>query len=158
MMFINEHDVFRKYYGLGKKKAENCVIRNISCLSIPIPALGEALHKIREKTGDKWEVSLKEMNRLMSMGFLNITYRRDYYDIFGLAKELCMPDEDGRNVISGMDALIAATAAVDSDCTTLYTTDSKLISDMRLNDVLKNWREEHGVSPLKITDLSSIIR
>ena len=158
MMFINDRDIFRNYYGMGKKRAENCMSKALRPFTIPIPALGEAVYKIRDKSGEKWMDSLKELNRLIDLGFLNITYLQNSTELYKVAKELCRPVNDDRDRISPTDALIVAAATVDPDCSTLYTTDSVIITDTHLTEYITAWREDIDFPPLAITDLSSILK
>ena len=112
----------------------------------------------REKTSGRTTLPFGELQRLIDIGFLDVVYLSNPSQLYRFAGELCSPVHDERDVISPMDAQIVAAATVDSRCTVFYTTDVKLISDSRVNDRVKEWREDNGMEPLKIMDVSSILR
>jgi hypothetical protein len=158
MMFADPKDPLRKGYGLGRGKAENMVVRNHGGLSIPMPACGEALCKMRDKCGDRLESVIREFNRLLDAGFLSVSYIRDAGDTFYIAKRLSERTDDSRDWISPMDALIAAAACTDPDCTMLYTSDSSLIADARTSEIIDEYREDNGYGDIRVCDISDLIR
>ncbi len=56
-----------------------------------------------------------------------------------------------------MDALIVATAIVDENCKVLYTTDSTLITDTAISEMMGEWRAQNNYDPLTIKDITEII-
>ena len=157
-MFINDRDPIRNDYGMKKKKAENCVNRSAYPFTIPIPALGEAVCKLHEKTGDRWNDVMCELDRLIGIGFLNTSYLQDPAELYAVARELCEQTDDQRDMISPTDALIVAAATVDPNCCALYTTDSSILSVLSTSEKVSDWREEHHYRPLRIHDPSSILK
>lgn len=57
-----------------------------------------------------------------------------------------------------MDALIVSSAAVDDSCSRFYTTDSRLISNSEVSDIIGEWRDNMGYRPMTIMDVSDIFR
>ena len=157
MMFVNKDDSLRKALDIGTKAAENCVRKNIRSLCVPMPAFGEAICKIRDKTKEKAKDGLLEMNRLMDSGFLSVRYLGNSYQVYGLARELSKDVNDPRDAVSPMDALIIASATADQDCRTFYTTDVKLFTECRVSDTVSEWRENMGFEPMAISQLSRIL-
>ena len=80
-----------------------------------MPAFGEAICKIRDKSKGNAENAMLEMNRLMDVGFLAVRYLSNPYEIYGLARELSRSVNDQRDAVSPMDALILASATVDQE-------------------------------------------
>ena len=157
MMFVNRDDSLRKDFDIGSKYAENCVRKNIRSLCVPMPAFGEAICKIRDKSKENAEDSMLEMNRLMDAGFLTVRYLSNPYEIYGLARELSKGVNDPRDAVSPMDALIIASATVDQDCRSFYTTDAKLFTECRVKDTVSEWRENLGFDTMAILQLSKIL-
>ena len=50
-----------------------------------------------------------------------------------------------------------ATAIVDENCKVLYTTDSTLITDTAISEMMDEWRAQNNYDPLTIKDITEII-
>lgn len=157
MMFVNRGDSLRRDFNLGSKSAENCVKKNITSLCVPMPAFGEAICKIRDKSKGNAEDAMLEMNRLMDTGFLAVRYLSNPYEIYGLARELSRSVNDQRDAVSPMDALILASATVDQDCRLFYTTDVKLYAGCKVLDTVSEWCESMGFDKMNVKQLSRIL-
>ncbi|MBO4552225.1 MAG: hypothetical protein J5673_03395 [Candidatus Methanomethylophilaceae archaeon] len=156
-MFADHRDPLRKYYNIRSNEIESSLIRNHGTLCISMPSLGESFCKIKDKCkGYELEI-MEEINRLLDKTIC-VRYIRDAQETFGLAKRLSEDVDDDRNRVSPMDALIIATATVDPDCTTLYTTDSLLLSDARISEIINDWRENRGYRPMIIGEVYEIIK
>lgn len=159
MMFVNKTDSLRSTYSIGNKKAEGCVKSGQREFCIPMPALGEAICKIRDKCGSERTMeALEEMNRLMDEGFLRVRYINDPSATFGLARSIAREVDDDRDAISPMDALILAAAATEQDCSIFYSTDVKLVSDCNVSQIVNDWREGQGLGEIKLLGISSVLR
>lgn len=158
MMFINRKDELRKDYGLKGRDAETCTNNSHRHFTIPIPALGEAVFKIREKNSDNWKESLDELDRLINIGFLDVVYLDKSTELYRVTRKLCRDVDDVRDMISPMDALIVAAATVNPDCGALYTSDRRILVDVYLNESVQEWRKEHGYPALRIAEISSILK
>lgn len=157
MMFINRNDKLRSIYSINDKKAESCTKTNYREFCIPMPAFGESIYKIREKSPRDYNDSFVEMNRLLDKEFLKITYLNSS-EAFSLAKTISSAYDDDRDVISPMDALILASATTDDECDVFYTSDSKLISNSYVSETVEEWRSDHNMRSIKIKELSSILK
>ena len=157
-MFADQKDRLRNHYNIRQNSGiEKSLKKTRPILMIPMPAIGEVFCKIREKSKDS-KGAILEMNRLFDDNIVSPAYLNDGEEIFALAKKISKIMDDDRDQISPMDALIAATAAVDKNCDYLYTTDNMLISNITILDVIKEWRSENGYSQLNITDITEIVR
>ena len=150
--------MLRPHYNLGNKPAESCVAKNEKQFCIPMPALGEAVYKVHEKCGDNADEVLEELNRLIRTNFLRVRFINNPSKTFQIAKQLCSEMKDDRDSIYPMDALILATAITEQDCYALYTTDTKLILDTRVQDVISDSRDELGFQPMHVYDIDDILR
>lgn len=158
MLFINKNDTLRPHYNLGNKPAESCVARNEKQFCISMPALGEAIYKIHDKCGTNAEDALKELNRLIQKDFLRVRFINNPSKTFQIAKQLSSEMDDDRDSITPMDALILATAITEQDCIALYTTDTKLILDTRVKDIISESREDLGFQQMRVCDIDDILR
>ena len=158
-MFIDQKDPLRYGYGIryNSKIESSLISRNRGTLCVPMPALGESICKVKDKCEGRESEIMTEHYRLLD-SVLHICYIRDAPDTFGLAKTLPKDVSDDRNRMSPMDALITATATVDPDYSVLYTTDSKLLSDARVSEIIDDWRSGRGYIPLSTRDVSDIIK
>ena len=93
----------------------------------------------------------------MDAGFLTARYLSNPYVIYGLARELSKGANDPRDAVSPMDVLIIASATVDQDCRSFYTTDAKLFTECRVKDTVSEWRENLGFDTMAILQLSKIL-
>ena len=157
-MFADFKGSARRDYGIRMNGIENSLIKNHGLLGIPMPALGEAICKIRDKCKDRASDVLLEMNRLMDKGIITPYYIQNAQETYGLASRVSIETEDDRDQISPMDALIVAAAAVDPKCSVLYTTDSTILTDVTLSEMIDGWREDKGYKNLAIQDISGIIK
>ena len=158
MLFINPRDMLRRDYDLGTKPAESCVGKNERQFCVPMPALGEAVYKVHEKNGDDADDILKELNRLMKKEFLRIRFINNPSKTFQIARQLSSEMDDDRDSISPMDALILATAITEQDCVAFYTTDTKLISDTRVRDIISESRNDLGFPEMRVCDIDDVLR
>ena len=158
MLFINQKDMLRRDYNLGTKPAERCVGSNEKQFCVPMPALGEAVYKVHEKFGDDADDILKELNRLMKKDFLRIRFINNPSKTFQIARQLSSEMDDDRDSISPMDALILATAITEQDCIAFYTTDTKLISDTRVHDIISESRDDLGFQGMRICGIDEVLR
>lgn len=155
MLLLNPDDHLRRQFDLGNKPAENIVKKNNNFV-IPIPALGEAVHKIREKRPKSFQDDMSELDRLIRIGFLTINFIQNPTDTYCWAKKLSSMEDDDRNIISPMDALITATAITDPNSSTLYTMDNILLTNYNITDKINDWREERNMGSLSIQSFISI--
>lgn len=159
MMMVNKDDPIRTRHGCGRKSAESMVIRNHPMFRLPVPAVGETVCKLYDKIDDDgFRASLQELKRLIDRGFFDKAYLRPNQDLFYLAREFSKAKPDDRETISMMDALIMATACVDPDCVTVYTSDFRLGTSKDLRDAISEYRKEHGLGNLSVHTLDAIIR
>ena len=100
---------------------------------------------------------LDDLNRLLDKGRIKAEYIKSQ-EVFAIAKEISSEKEDVRDQISPMDALIVSSAAVDDSCSRFYTTDSRLISNSEVSDIIGEWRDNMGYRPMTIMDVSDIFR
>ncbi len=68
MMFADRDDVLRGGCGIGKGRIDSILRRGT--FRIPMVALGESFHLIRQKNPGSYHEPLDELNRLLDMGFL----------------------------------------------------------------------------------------
>ncbi len=158
MMFANRNDQLRKDYNIGKKPAEGIVYKNQGRYSVPMPAFGEAICKIRDKDHDRYSDVLIEIDRLIQYGFLEIRYIMNPSETFSIAKRISYEASDDRDQISPMDAFIVATATTDPDCKSFCTTDSRLVSDSNVIETISEWREGHGYPEMNIMGVENILK
>ena len=158
MLFINQRDMLRRVYDLGIKPAESCVGRNEKQFCVPMPALGEAVYKVHEKCGDDAGDILRELNRLMKDGFLRVRFINNPSKTFQIARQLSSEMDDDRGSISPMDALILATAITEQDCVAFYTTDTRLIADTRVRDIISESREDLEFQEMRVCDIDDVLR
>ena len=158
-MFIDQKDPLRYGYGIrySSKIESSLISRNRGILCVPMPALGEVICKVKDKCDGRESEIMTELYRLLD-NTIHIRYIRDASDTFGLAKAFSKDVSDDRNRISPMDALITATATVDPDCSVLYTTDSILLSDARVSEIIDDWRCNNEYGSMSIRDVSDIIK
>lgn len=155
VMLARKDDSLRKVFGIGKKDAD--YILRKQRFSIPMAALGEAVHQIRQKSRNDYKEPLDDLNRLLDKGRIKAEYIKSR-EVFAIAKEISSEKEDVRDQISPMDALILSSAAVDDSCSRFYTTDSRLISNSEVSDIIREWRDNMGYRPMTIMDVSDIFR
>lgn len=162
MMFINRRDSIRR-------ATRTTAIRNVESLFgrsrprflVPVPALGETVQKVHDKHRcDGTEMDMyAELVRLMDGGFIEPRYLQHGRDVSRLFNRvMSVRIEDDRDRISPMDALITATAAVDPECGTMYTTDRDLMNNTILKNKVGRWRDENGYSPMQIDNIMDIMR
>lgn len=156
MTFIDRKDGYSKKTGMGSKAAESMLKRSHPIFGVPMPAFGEAICKTREK-GRGSEEMFCEMSRLMDMGFIVPMYIRNPEDTYGLARTMCTSRDDDRALISSMDGLILATAAANPECTSFYTTDSKLLKDPELHSLLGDYRVSIGAEPIYLGSIVDLV-
>lgn len=153
-MFVNKNDALRSAIGVGRGSIDSILKNKSFC--IPMPALGESFHKIREKNPKDCMDILNVLVDLLNSRFLETRFIGDPAATFSLAKTISAATDDERDQISPMDALIAASAATDQTCSSLYTTDSRLISNANVSDDITSWRDSRGFPPLAIRDVSEL--
>lgn len=158
LLFINKDDMLRRHYNLGNKQAESCVAKSEKQFCIPMPALGEAVYKVHEKCRNDADDVLGELNRLIQKDFLTVRFINNPSKTFQIARQLSSEMNDDRDSISPMDALILATAITEQDCVALYTTDTKLILDTRVKDIISDSRDDLGFQPMRVCDIYDILR
>ena len=122
-----------------------------------MPAVGEAFCKIKDKCGERAVEVLEEINRLMDK-VITIRYIRDGQATFDIAKKISEYREDDRDRISPMDALIVAAATTDPDCNVFFTTDSTLLSDTKITEIISGYRDAEKYKPLCIRDIAELIK
>lgn len=122
-----------------------------------MPALGEVFCKIRDKCKDNSNEVLLTLNKLMDDGYFRTRYISNPYDTFELSKRLSNRRRDSRDLISAMDALILATAIVDPDCTEFYTSDTKLVSDSNVSEIVADYRENNDYDRMAEIPIDKII-
>ncbi len=129
-------------------------------MCIPMFALSEAIHTIKEKRKEDGLEVVRELYRLIDKGELKVRYftRDTALGAFDLAKELISIDGDERDYVSPMDALILATAASDPECSVLYTTDKTLLINAEIYNTIRTWRNDRGYESFRISDISEIIK
>ena len=157
-VFSDRKDSLRKDYEIGSKKIDSLLKNKSECLCIPMPALGEAICMIRRKAKDRSIDVITELYRLIDADVLTVCYLNNAYDTFAIAKELSERVDDDRDWVSPMDAFIAASAVVDGNCTTLYTTDQNLISNYRVSDIIQRWRDKNDYPELQIRDIPDLLK
>ena len=156
MMLLDPNDNLRRIFNLGTKTAEKILRKNVSFV-IPAPALGEAVMKVRDKRPDKFLDDMAELDRLLKTGLLNLSYIHNPTGVYYWAKRLSEMDNDDRDTISPMDALIAGTAIADPDSTTFYTVDSLLTNSSMWDDVAE-WRNDRGMRKISVSGIEDVIR
>ncbi len=157
MMFIDKKDQLRNEK-IGKKQIDTMLKSSAKHVAVPMPALGEAIHKVREKAKDRSREVFEELNHLLDNGIIEVRFIKNANDTFHIAQELSKNTTDDRDSISPMDALIAASAATDPQCKLFITNDSRLLLDGNVSETINNWREENGFIGLQIKDDSKIIK
>lgn len=155
-MFIDRNDDLRDTLDIGQKDANAAVKRSHPEFGVSMPAFGEAICKILERSTDSKPV-FEEMTRLMDISFMTPKYISEPSVTYGLAKTICSEKTDGRDSISPMDGLILATAAVDTDCRIFYTCDSKLQVHSDAWDAIDEYRTDRDADPLVIRPIDDII-
>lgn len=155
-MFANKDDVLRKDMNVGKGPIESIIRGGSFC--IPMVALGESIHMIREKCREGYMDVLEELMGLLDSGFLETRYISDPDATFTLARKISSVTVDDRDRISPMDALIVASAMTDQTCTALYTSDSRLLSDANVSEAIAEWRESQSYPYMTIHDVSDLFR
>ncbi len=156
LMFANKDDVLRKDMDVSKGSIESIIKNGSFC--VPMVALGESVHMIREKCSKECMDVLEELMRLLESGFLETRFISDPTATFTLARTISSDTVDDRDRISPMDALIVASAATDQTCTALYTSDSRLLSDANVSEVISKWRESQDYPYMTIRDVSDLFR
>ncbi len=157
MLFIDTKDPLRPE-GTRWKKIEKVLKKNVKQIAVPMPAFGEAFCKIRDKAGERISEVREEMDRLIKDHYIEIRYLKEGSDLFGIAASLSKKDNDDRNNVSPMDALILASALVDKECTTFITTDTTLLMNSEILEIANNWRNENNLPDIKIADLNTILK
>ena len=156
-MFIDKRDQLRNEK-IGRKPIEAMLKSSAKRVAVPMPALGEAIHKVREKAKDRSREVFEELNRLLDNGIIEVRFVRNANATFHIAQELSKDTMDDRDSISPMDALIAASAATDPQCKLFIPNDSRLLLDGNVSEILNNWRSENRLTGLQINDDSKIIK
>ena len=156
MMLVNENDELRRDFGIRSRDAKR-ILKCRQQLCIPMPALGEVFCKIRDKCKDNSNEVLLTLNKLMDDGYFRTRYISNPYDTFELSKRLSNRRRDSRDLISAMDALILATAIVDPDCTEFYTSDTKLVSDSNVSEIVADYRENNDYDRMAEIPIDKII-
>ena len=57
-----------------------------------------------------------------------------------------------------MDALILASALTEPECTTFVTTDTTLLMNSDILELVEEWRSNNDMHELKIVDVNAIFR
>ena len=120
--------------------------------------MGEAVMKIMDKRPSSFQAAMQEYERLVRSGFLSVSYIRDPSFTFSLSKGISKEREDPRDRISAADALILACAAADKDCSTFYTSDSKLLTDSFVSEAVDDMRCGSGYEEMRIMDIADMLR
>jgi len=109
----------------------------------PIPAIGEAYLVLNKKKRDT-EAPLSVLNGLVKDGIIELVGLDTERDVFQYANDIMEEfnsDQDYRDNITPMDALIVSDALMDPECVRMYTSDTKLL-DIRMigyvNDIRKD--------------------
>ncbi len=158
MMFADSKDSLRKDYNLSGRRIDTMLKRHDQ-LALPMPAFGETICKIRDKTGSNFQTVVSEIDRLIETNVVKTVYMQNASETYAIAKDLSVSMDDDRDQISPMDALIVASATTDLRCNIFYTTDSRLISDARVSEIVDEWRESReGYCRLSIRGISSILK
>ena len=158
MMFADSKDSLRKDYNLRGSKID-AMLKRHDQLALPMPAFGETICKIRDKTGSNFQTVVSEIDRLIETNVVKTVYLQKASETYAIAKDLSVSMDDDRDQISPMDALIVASATTDPCCNIFYTTDSRLISDARVSEIIDEWREDRdGYERLSIRGISSILK
>ena len=157
MMFIDTKDPLRPE-GTRWKKIENVLKKNVKQIAVPMPAFGEAFCKIRDKAEDRIHDVREELDRLINANYIKIRYLRNGIDLFSIASRLSKKNNDDRNNVSPMDALILASALTEPECTTFVTTDTTLLMNSDILELVEEWRSNNDMHELKIVDVNAIFR
>lgn len=157
MMFIDTKDPLRPE-GTKWKKIENVLKKNVKQIAVPMPAFGEAFCKIRDKAEDRIHDVREELDRLINANYIKIRYLRNGTDLFNIAAKLSKKNNDDRNNVSPMDALILASALTEPECTTFVTTDTTLLMNSDILELVEEWRSNNNMHELKIVDVNAIFR
>ena len=155
MMLLDPSDHLRRQFDIGSKAADKIVKKN-NTFTVPMPALGEAIFKIREKRPESFLNNMGELDRLMNNGFINVGHIHSS-DAYVWAKKLTDMFDDSRDSIDPADALIAGAAIADADCSTLYTFDNKLLMNLTMLNSIEDWREERGMMSFRTSSIMDII-
>ena len=123
-----------------------------------MPAFGEAFCKIRDKAEDRIHDVREELDRLINANYIKIRYLRNGTDLFNIAAKLSKKNNDDRNNVSPMDALILASALTEPECTTFVTTDTTLLMNSDILELVEEWRSNNNMHELKIVDVNAIFR
>ena len=75
MMSVNKDDELRKKIGVGRGDIDSILGNGSFC--IPMVALGESLHMIRQKNPRDYEESLSESNRLLDKEFFETRFLKN---------------------------------------------------------------------------------
>lgn len=156
MMSVNKDDELRKKIGVGRGDIDS-ILRNGS-FCIPMVALGESLHMIRQKNPRDYEESLSELNRLLDKEFFETRFLKNPESTFTIARDLCSFSKDERDSISPMDAIIIASATTDGNCTSLYTSDTRLLSNGVVSEEVDDWRQSHGYGDMSIRNVTELFK
>lgn len=154
LMFVNRKDILRRELGVNEGSIKSILKGSSFC--IPMAALGESIHMIREKNPKDYMPVINELMELLDAGFLNTRFMSDSDSTFMLARRISATTFDDRDRISPMDAFITASATTDQTCTALYTSDSKLLSDANVSRVISEWRESQSYPNMIIRDVSEL--
>ena len=157
MMFIDTKDPLRPE-GTRWKKIENVLKKNVKQIAVPMPAFGEAFCKIRDKAEGRIHDVREELDRLINANYIKIRYLRNGTDLFNIAAKLSKKNNDDRNNVSPMDALILASALTEPECTTFVTTDTTLLMNSDILELVEEWRSNNNMHELKIVDVNAIFR
>ena len=159
--FIDKKDRMRK-------STRTDTVRNIESVfgksnprfKIPVPALGETVHKIHDR-GWPMETEMdahSELIRLMRNGFIEPQYIQYGEDVSRFLHMVMSRDlDDERDRVSPMDALITSMAVADPGCRVLYTTDKSLYSNFMLMDLVQGFRDEKEYDPMQIIDIRTVM-
>ncbi|MBR6204878.1 MAG: hypothetical protein IKQ60_07540 [Candidatus Methanomethylophilaceae archaeon] len=157
ILMIDKDDTHRDDYGCGRKKYEALFPKNTR-FSVPEVAMGETVMKIMDKRPGSFQMAMQEYERLVGLGFLNVSYIRDPSFTFSLSKEISKERADSRDRISAADALILACAAADKDCSVFYTSDSKLLTDSFVSKAVDEWRSSSDYDEMRIMDIADALK
>jgi len=154
-MLLDSSDKLRHQFDIGNKSAEKVVKKN-NTFTVPMPVLGEAIFKIRDKRPDSFLENMGELDRLMKIGFIKVGYIHNA-DAYKWAKELSEMFDDSRDSIDLADALIAGSAITDPNCSTLYTVDDKLLTNYSMLEKIEEWRKDRGMMSFRTSSIMDVL-
>lgn len=155
--FIDERDKLRKDICRDIRK-----YRSSKSYYVSMPAIGEAIMVITrnaKKDPDpkgRLMTAFNELINLLVGGYFVIKDGNNNNNgtVFELAKNLQSCNGSApRDKVTFMDALITAIAVLDEDCQGLCTTDSRLLMNDNVYNIVMSERNKHTIKEFRIQEL-----